>query len=246
MVTGQLDADKGDYLLRDSIHTGVSYGKYDLERILVTLTLVRDEHENPVVGIEEGGWHAAEGLIIARYMMFTQVYFHHVRRAYDHHIGRSLAFGLANHQGGGTEPAGCFPAPTSVDNLNQYLEWDDWRHLGLIQQRTAGPHGVIIKDRVHHRAVFSTPEVPVLEDLELLENVVDGLGSMVEFVDSAEKSWYAIGDRDLQIRPSNSEYGRPLSEFSSVIKGLSPVNQQRIYVSLENQDNALAIVRNLH
>ena len=54
LVTGQLDADRGDYLLRDSIHTGVSYGKYDLDRILVTLTLVRDENGNPVVGIEEG------------------------------------------------------------------------------------------------------------------------------------------------------------------------------------------------
>ena len=179
-------------------------------------------------------------------MMFTQVYFHQVRRAYDYHIGQALSFALAQHQTHlDSAAAACFPAPTSITNLSQYLEWDDWKLLGLIHQRAAGQHGEIIKDRVHHRAVFSTHEVPDIEDLERLENVVYDLGPMVEFVDSAEKSWYSIGDQDLQIRPNGSEVGRPLSEYSSIIKGLSPVNQQRVYVSLENQDKAQASVENL-
>ena len=36
----------------------------------------------PVLGVEEGGIHAAEALLLARYFMYTQVYFHHVRRIY--------------------------------------------------------------------------------------------------------------------------------------------------------------------
>src|SRR5439155_1380956 len=43
-----------------------------------------------VLAMDEGGVHAAEGLILARYMMFTQVYFHHVRGAYDHHLAETL------------------------------------------------------------------------------------------------------------------------------------------------------------
>jgi HD superfamily phosphohydrolase len=50
---------------------------YDLKRLLVTLTI--SEHPEtgaPLIAVEEGGLHAAEALIIARYLMFTQVYFH--------------------------------------------------------------------------------------------------------------------------------------------------------------------------
>jgi HD superfamily phosphohydrolase len=232
LVTGQLDADRGDYLLR--------------ERVLVTLTLVRDENGNPVIGVEEGGWHAAEGLILARYMMFTQVYFHHVRRAYDHHIGQALSHALASGLGlSGIETPGFFPAPTSVDNLQRYLEWDDWRVLGLIHHRDAGEHGEIIRKRTHHRNVFSTPEVPDLRDLERLEDVVKILGPMVAFVDAAEKSWYSIGDRDLQIKPEDSQVGKPLSEYSTIIKGLIPVNQQRVYVSYGDQEDARVKVQSL-
>lgn len=57
MITGQLDADRADYLLRDSHHIGVEYGKYDLNRLLVTLTVAYDENGEPVLGVEEGGWH---------------------------------------------------------------------------------------------------------------------------------------------------------------------------------------------
>jgi len=39
LVSGQLDADRADYLLRDSHHIGVAYGRYDLNRLLVTLTI---------------------------------------------------------------------------------------------------------------------------------------------------------------------------------------------------------------
>lgn len=82
LIAGQIDADRADYLLRDSHHCGVQYGKYDLARLLVTLTVVENPTDgSPVIAVEEGGWHTAEALIIARYEMFTQVYFHHTRRA---------------------------------------------------------------------------------------------------------------------------------------------------------------------
>ena len=91
LLSSQLDADRADYLLRDSHHIGVAYGRYDLDRLVSTLTVAIDpETDAPVLAVEEGGWHASEGFILARYMMFTQVYFHKTRRAYDLHFSEAM------------------------------------------------------------------------------------------------------------------------------------------------------------
>jgi HD superfamily phosphohydrolase len=98
VITGQMDADRMDYLLRDSLHAGVDYGKYDWRRLLNTVVAIempQPEGESGKqglrLGVTEGGVHAAEGLILARYFMFTQVYFHKTRVAYDHHLRHALA-----------------------------------------------------------------------------------------------------------------------------------------------------------
>lgn len=83
--------DRIDYLLRDSHHTGVAYGKFDHFRLVDTLRILpksADQKDSiePVLGIEEGGLHSAEALLLARYFMYTQVYFHQVRRIYDIHL----------------------------------------------------------------------------------------------------------------------------------------------------------------
>jgi HD superfamily phosphohydrolase len=86
ILSGELDCDRSDYLQRDSIYCGVQYGRFDSERLVSTLTWTEESGGNPILALEEDGLHAAEGLLLARYFMFTQVYFHRVRRAYDHHL----------------------------------------------------------------------------------------------------------------------------------------------------------------
>ena len=85
-----LGADRMDYLLRDSLHTGVAYGRFDHLRLLETIRLlplpVTPNRNSPALGLELGGIHTAEGLLLARYFMFMQVYFHGVRVAYDLHL----------------------------------------------------------------------------------------------------------------------------------------------------------------
>jgi HD superfamily phosphohydrolase len=89
--------DRMDYLLRDSHHAGVAYGKFDHFRLIDTLRILPsstgDEggSTEPVLGVEEGGLHSAEALLLARYFMYTQVYFHPVRRIYDIHLKDFLA-----------------------------------------------------------------------------------------------------------------------------------------------------------
>jgi HD superfamily phosphohydrolase len=92
VVGDAFGVDRMDYLLRDSHHTGVAYGKFDHYRLIDTLRILPKEQneeggsEEPTLGIEEGGFHSAEALLIARYFMFTQLYLHHVRRIYDIHL----------------------------------------------------------------------------------------------------------------------------------------------------------------
>ncbi|AMC94528.1 phosphohydrolase [Erysipelothrix larvae] len=78
IISSQLDADRMDYLLRDSYFTGVSYGEFDLFRILRTLRVVDDE-----LVVKESGIHAVEDYIMARYQMYWQVYLHPTSRAYE-------------------------------------------------------------------------------------------------------------------------------------------------------------------
>ncbi|QLK85401.1 HD domain-containing protein [Staphylococcus sp. 17KM0847] len=75
MISSQIDADRMDYLQRDAYFTGVSYGAFDMERILRLMRPSRDE-----VLIKESGMHAVESFIMSRYQMYWQVYFHPVSR----------------------------------------------------------------------------------------------------------------------------------------------------------------------
>ena len=87
VISGELDVDKMDYLLRDSLYCGVRYGVYDLDRLLDTLALVPDPETGALgIGVEEGGVHAVEALVLARYYMFTQVYFNVTCKALEQHL----------------------------------------------------------------------------------------------------------------------------------------------------------------
>ncbi len=76
MISSQIDADRMDYLLRDAYYTGVSYGQFDMERILRVMRPTEDQ-----VVIKATGMHAVEDYIMSRYQMYWQVYFHPVTRS---------------------------------------------------------------------------------------------------------------------------------------------------------------------
>jgi HD superfamily phosphohydrolase len=89
IVGDAFGVDRMDYLLRDSHHAGVAYGKLDYYRLIDTMRILPKEEDGsaePALGIEEGGLHSAEALVLARYFMYTQLYYHHVRRIYDIHL----------------------------------------------------------------------------------------------------------------------------------------------------------------
>ncbi|MCB5228804.1 MAG: hypothetical protein GX122_05395 [Candidatus Cloacimonetes bacterium] len=73
------------------LHIGVAYGKFDHYRLIDCIRLCEyapDETSDKayMLGLEEGGLNSAEALMLARYYMFNQVYFHRLRRIYDYHL----------------------------------------------------------------------------------------------------------------------------------------------------------------
>lgn len=78
LVSSQLDVDRMDYLLRDSLMTGAKYGIYDLEWIINALA-IDEEHDRIYVAAR--GLYAVEEYLQARYYMFRQVYFHRTLRS---------------------------------------------------------------------------------------------------------------------------------------------------------------------
>jgi hypothetical protein len=79
LLSGPVDVDKMDYLARDSLHAGVPYGNhFDQERLISSLCL---DETGTALAITEKGRTAAELLVVARSVMFSEVYWHHAVRA---------------------------------------------------------------------------------------------------------------------------------------------------------------------
>jgi HD superfamily phosphohydrolase len=108
IVGDAFGVDRIDYLLRDSHHTGVAYGKFDHYRLVDELRILPsfEGSSEPALGINVGGIYSAEALALARYFMFSQVYYHPIRLIYDHHLKDFLSAWLSrdNLLGEGTFP----------------------------------------------------------------------------------------------------------------------------------------------
>ena len=78
MISSQVDADRMDYLQRDTYYTGTNYGKFDLDRVLHVMRPVKRG-----IAFEISGMHAVEDYIISRLQMYLQVYFHPVSRSME-------------------------------------------------------------------------------------------------------------------------------------------------------------------
>jgi HD superfamily phosphohydrolase len=230
LISGQMDADRMDYLLRDSLHVGVEYGRFDWRRLMHTMEAMPGEEGGTLrLGVNEGGWHAAEALVLARYFMFTQVYFHKTRVAFDLHLRHALSNLL---------PGGLFPKPEG-DELKEYLLWDDWKVLGHLTDGAAGEHGERLAQRNHYREAHHTPEVPKPRDLKELERVRQKLGNLLAAEENAEKSWYKVGTEDIPvISQARRSKVQALSKYSSFVASMEPIRKVMVYVRPEDVEAA--------
>jgi len=88
ILSGPIDVDKIDYLMRDSLHAGVPYGQhFDRRRLIRSLCL---NEAGDGLAISDKGKTAAEMMVFARYVMFSEVYWHHAVRSATAMLQRAI------------------------------------------------------------------------------------------------------------------------------------------------------------
>lgn len=122
IVSGPLDSDKQDYLLRDSLFCGVKYGVFDIHQFHRSLTLGGDEGEKEL-WIKSDGVHAVEQYILAKYYLITNVYRHKVRLITDQMIIRAIELGIEKDKI--DELVRLYTFDCSGDFVSHYKEFDD-------------------------------------------------------------------------------------------------------------------------
>ena len=124
MISSQIDADRMDYLLRDSYFTGTNYGTFDLTRILRVMKPYSDG-----ISFDMSGMHAVEDYIVSRFQMYQQVYFHPVSRSIEVILSHLLKRAKYLYKNGKTNCLGptnlLFPFFEGDFSLSDYLKLDD-------------------------------------------------------------------------------------------------------------------------
>jgi HD superfamily phosphohydrolase len=169
LVGDAFGVDRMDYLLRDSHYVGIASGRFDHFRLVDTLRILPREKDSdePALGIEEGGLQSAESLLWARYFMYTQVYFHPVRRIHDIHLKEFLK---------GWLPGGAFPTTVS-----EFLQFTDNEVTSAIldaarESNKAGhEHARRIIGREHYRLLYQRNPDDLKRNLESGTRVLDAL-----------------------------------------------------------------------
>ncbi len=139
LISGQLDMDRADYLKRDSFYTGVAEGNINSERLITMLNVVDDE-----LVIEEKGIYSVEKFIIARRLMYWQVYLHKTGLAAEQLLIRVLKrakelFDLGIELKASDALLFFFENKISIDNFNSetldvFAKLDDFDVLSAIKE----------------------------------------------------------------------------------------------------------------
>ncbi len=172
LLSSELDADRLDYLLRDSLMTGVKYGVYDLDRLLHMFRISPDGER---LIIAHGGLVPVEKYVQARYHMHRQVYLHKTVVAAEGMLAsllRRAAILLREGKDAGLSEgdvvAKALHNPAALDTPD-YLQLDDVEILARIKQWARGGDPILsdLSDRLLRRRLFKTLEIdPMDADFE--------------------------------------------------------------------------------
>lgn len=240
LVSSQLDVDRMDYLLRDSLMTGAKYGIYDLEWIIKSLEI---DEENDRLYVSARGIYAVEDYLQARYYMFRQVYFHRTLRSAEAVLRSLLRRALQLFQSG---KAVWFAGKTPFEkilrgeklNLQEHLQVDDADVMFHIKQWQNADDKILsdLARRFLNRRLFKAfdldmPEAERREFIEKARELVEnrGFDTTYYFIeDTAGDVPYYFYTKE-RSDPKNLIYveegfSRPeireISEISAAVRGL--------------------------
>ena len=216
LVSSQLDVDRMDYLLRDSLMTGAKYGIFDLEWIIKSIEInEKDDH----LYISAPGLYAVEDYLQARYYMYRQVYFHRTLRSAEAVLKVLVRRALHLFGTGGDVWS---TAGTPMEkvlageklNLKEHLSLDDTDVMFSIKQwqHSADPVLSDLARRFLNRDLFKA------YDLDMPESERDEFVSLAgEIVENAgfDQEYYLVEDKAVNI--PYSFYSTDASETKNLI-----------------------------
>lgn len=244
LVSSQLDVDRMDYLLRDSLMTGAKYGIYDLEWIISALTVDKGADR---IYVAARGLYAVEAYLQARYYMFRQVYFHRTLRSAEAVLRSALRRALELLAAGDTKAVWCAEETAFAKvlrgeqlTLADYLEMDDSDVLFHIKQWQRSGDDVLrdLSLRFIGRRLFKAIDLDMPDQAEQAEFlqaarqcvVSRGFAPEYYFVedDAGDVPYYsyyrAEQDEPRQRIYVEDGYSRPqvreISEVSAAVRGL--------------------------
>ena len=240
LVSSQLDVDRMDYLLRDSLMTGVKYGVFDLEWIIKSIEINEADDQ---LYVSARGLYAVEDYLQARYYMFRQVYFHRTLRAAEiilQAILRRALWLFKNDKAIWHAPGTAFEKILSGERLGlkEHLELDDADVLYYIKQWQRSSDEILsdLCRRFLNRRLFKAFDLDMAE--ERRTEFVQEARSLVASK-GFDPDYYFVEDRPGDIphyfytsdrsKPKNLIYVedgfsspriREISEISSAVRGL--------------------------
>jgi uncharacterized protein len=172
IVSGPIDADKMDYLLRDSYFCGVKYGAYDIERMINTFCSIPDGTDKHL-GVHYDGINSLEQFLLAKYYMTSQVYYHKIRTLTDAMIVRGLILGIEVDDFKFLKDV--FVYDESEAYFDRYLQyWDERVFIDLLYNNNKGLSVDIFK-RLFERRLFTRIFSLKLTELKTSGRAIDTL-----------------------------------------------------------------------
>ncbi len=237
VISGELDVDKMDYLMRDSLFCGVRYGNFDLDRLLDTmLPLETPATEGDAsqegswnIGIEVGGVHALEALVMARYYMFTQVYFNVTGKVLELHLNEWL------RESGRRWPA----------DPERFLEEDDVTVTAELR-RSESLHARALTHRERFTLAFETEEHLSPQERDrvaaLLPPLQQRFGAGNVLVSNSSKNPHKLEESGVLVRKRDGSLV-PMHQASHFIRHLGRIEQFRVYCPRDMRDQVGAAIR---
>jgi uncharacterized protein len=258
LVSSQLDVDRMDYLLRDSLMTGVKYGVYDIEWIIKSLEINEAADQ---LYVSAPGLYAVEDYLQARYYMFRQVYFHRTLRSAESVLHSLLRRALVMFKNGDPVwhvPGQAFEKVLKGEKLmlGEHLELDDSDVVYHIKQWQSAGDPILsdLAKRFLNRRLFKAFDLDMPE--EDRQDFVDKARKMVENA-GFDPEYYFVEDKAGDVphyfytrddaKPKDLIYVeegfshpsiREISEVSAAVRGLQKGYRiHRVCFPLEVKDS---------
>jgi HD superfamily phosphohydrolase len=232
VISGELDVDKMDYLLRDGLYCGVRYGNYDLERLLDTMLPLADpESGGWGIGVEEGGVHALEALVMARYYMFTQVYFNVTGKALELHFNAWLEEGAQRW-------------PADAESFVAEDDLTTWTAM----RRSPSAHARAVVARQHFPVAFETREHLTHAEKQRFEALLPGLearfGAANLLFSNSAKDSHRMGKSSIRVLVRRFDGSlEPMEQASQFIRHLARIDRYRVYTTAPLRDAVASALR---